>query len=655
MRPERLRLRKQWAANLLVVGTLTIFLPPKTAVSDELFVGGALDFQLGGSVVAVAATETAVILAEGAHIVRIERDGTSEEIMLSDNFARQVQDIAIWDRYVIVAVGSEGVAALDLRNPSRVEWRLRGLGDVQTIQLVNHELLVGSRDLGLIGFQLEGGGAPREYLRREIDGIVDIAANEAQIAILHGVGSAPELTLFEREGRGLELVGRVVLDLDWGSGGGAVEFSDDKLIVAVGASLFIVDVRDEDRPQVLGGTVLRSGGPATASSVAVFGGLAFVASTAELPGAGGLFIVDTNRADLPVWYTVGIPRAADVFVFDGKLFVALQEHGATELAISGEPILTEVWRIGRPGLAYGADIEDDRLYVAAGANGLLIFKLDVGEKPVLEQQISGARVDHESVIGVRVTSSAVFVATEPREWTLTSVRALTRDSDLMRLGDIRFSGSSVLEESGGGIIASIRYGEGGVKRFTLGADGELAETGALSLEAAYSSSIVGDTLLVASGRRGLVVCSISSAGEIIQTSELGFGFARVTDVGGAGERAYVALGSEGLGIVDLSDPSSPRLAEVIAVGVVDRVHVHEEHIVTASLCGAALSGDCVSEITILDIETLRVRDRFTLPGRLEDLNSDRGSLIAALGEGGLYALGASIENEDALFLPSVGK
>lgn len=371
-----------------------------------------------------------------------------------------------------------------------------------------------------------------------------------------------------------------------------VIFRDGFVYVALGSEgVAVVDVGDPDRPSLVG----RIGTPGNARGITVSDTIAYVADDVV-----GLMLVGIGSPDNPC--ALGVDNspgtAVDAAVSGAFAYVADEVNGLRVVNVNNpaEPWLSNT--VSLPGVAQGVAVAGGHAFVAAGTGGLQIVDVSrPGAEAVvgtLDTRDKALTVDLVAGNGVAFIASGgggtevVDVSQPGAPIVVNAVATLTE-----ALGASTNGGLTLIAEGIGGlrVVRSanplpppvtariLDAGEGPVMNVAEGA-GMIFGTGSVT---GLFTVDPGDTEMQPSG-----------------TMTLSY---EAVDLAIQGDTAYVAAGSGGIEIVDVTDPADPAPAgwvpfqeDVVSLDAVDDVL----YFVGGQLFGTWTPGD--AEVTTIGLQ-----------------------------------------------------
>lgn len=240
-------------------------------------------------------------------------------------------------------------------------------------------------------------------------------------------------------------------------------------------------------------------------------------------------------------------RTFDVAVHGGLVYVA-ETTGLIAYRVSetGQP--EPVGKVGLPGSVRRLAIQDDRAYLAVGAQGL--FVIDIANP---EEMTILARYDPPGPVEHVLLRGATAYLAEDRDGL--SILDLSEPTRPRRLSSVSTRGQLRALALHGDRLA-LAEGTGAVRLFDVSRPARPRKLFELrEADGARDVALRGGVLFVAAGRAGLLVfepeASSSPIGRLAASSS-------ATAVSLQGDLALVANGGWGLQIVDIADPTNPQ-------------------------------------------------------------------------------------------------
>jgi hypothetical protein len=381
-----------------------------------------------------------------------------------------------------------------------------------------------------------------------------------------------------------------------------LRFSDKTVYLADGASgLQVVDVSDPARPVRLGGIDTTG----DAQAVELFG-----TSVAVADGYTGLVVADVGNPTKPVLvggaslngpplYRPGVgPTAVDVRIREGLAFVAGGSLGVQAFDVSRLEKPVHVATFATAGDAAGLAVSESHVWVAAFDRGLEIVEYHLGQPQTLTWTGSPERVippgaarttgaASSSGLPVTVGVAAGPAILENGLLTITNLGTVTLvleqagDKDFLparefrtlnqqaftasRLGGLSIGAAQDVEANADYAFVLENEGRtgtpetgGGVRVIDLRGDqSPPREIARLALPGFLQDlQVVGDMAYVAAGTDGLYLVDVSSPSQPVRRGTFNTA-GNATCVEVSDGVAYVADGTSGLQVIDVRDPSTP--------------------------------------------------------------------------------------------------
>ena len=337
-----------------------------------------------------------------------------------------------------------------------------------------------------------------------------------------------------------------------------VAMSGNNAYVACGsAGLKVIDISNPAAPSIVGGCVT----PGYAFGVSVSGNYAYVAA-----GVAGLQVVNISNRSLPtVAGSVDTPGAAkDVAVAGNYAYVAdgnsLQ---VIDISNPSSPVIRGVLAMVAPQMIVKVRVQNAKVYAAGSGGGLLVIDVSNPAGPVLVSSLALSGVSGSSSIGVAVSGAQVYLANYTGGLQIVNVSTITAPSPTTTLMDW-FTGYKIATKPGLAVVTGVHYFNGGqqntesVRILNVPAGSAPSLVGSLETNAFVFNgvAVTGAYAYVACGSAGLKIIDISNpATPRIVGSFATPGSAWAVTV--VGSYAYVANGVQGVSVVNISNPASP--------------------------------------------------------------------------------------------------
>lgn len=286
---------------------------------------------------------------------------------------------------------------------------------------------------------------------------------------------------------------------------------------------------------------------------------AFVGRVERWPSAAVGFVVDHFiRGPATTWWGPLVRTAA---VRGSFAYIGLgTQMGVVDMSDPSRPRLTKVFHIG--GIAHGFCQKGSTLFLAAGTGGLTVFDIsDPGDPVILDRYRNFAYGMH-----CAVTGDQLLFSHEMDGWSLFDIRDPSR---LTKTAVVE--GGWVSAATIRGTLAYVLDGGRGLEVFDLSDPGHPRRVGGLALHLPPTfydpdpppiwMEILGDYGYIANGSDGLRIVDLTDPKTPQLLSHLPFdGFTYSVAV--RDERAYVANINLGLLVVDIRDPRRPTVLNV---------------------------------------------------------------------------------------------
>jgi len=325
-----------------------------------------------------------------------------------------------------------------------------------------------------------------------------------------------------------------------------VAVSGDFAYVADDDSLQVVDISDPTNSgtfKCVGRTYIRDSG--NAIDLCVSGDIVYVAAD-----DGGLQIFDVSDPSDPVYYDTYVTanNAKDVVVAGELAYVAVAGAGVEIVDISGdEPVQRGL--CDTPGIALGLEISGDWVYAAAFGGGVQVIDVRNPSSPTWVDSCATP----DNAFGLAIEGGFAFVAASTAGLQVVRIAELTPPLLVTDFGspgegkDIVISGEN----------AFVAAGNGGLRIVSVTYPDNLSEQGNFTEAHANGVAVDGFYVYVADADNGyLWVIDVSDVVSPDSVDCLAFSPAFPLDVAVSGDYAYVARGTSGLTVVDISDPTS---------------------------------------------------------------------------------------------------
>ncbi|HUG29913.1 MAG TPA: hypothetical protein VMQ65_05305, partial [Candidatus Limnocylindria bacterium] len=352
--------------------------------------------QLGGHPHAVASQGDRLYVGVGPRVLVFETTPTLRQVATSPLLPGIVKGLAVRDRLLAAALGSSGLALLDLGSDAPTLMSTLTLeGSARAVDLGDGVAYVAAEQGGLVTVDVRDASQPRALATALDDGSV-LGVTATAGTLLVAAGEAGLIVLDLSDPGAPSVAGSVVT----GGYGFAVAADGTRAYVADGwGGLRIVDMSDLAHPRLLG-SVATAG---WAQDVAIDGDVAFVAA-----GSQGLVVADV--ADRAAPHEVSTARlagrqAVQLAVAGGLAFVVDPFEGLeiVDVAAPAAPRWLGTWQPLLEG--WGAAPSGDRLFVAGGRSGLRVVDAsdpthlrDLGAAPTRAMANAVAAVDDQVLV-----------------------------------------------------------------------------------------------------------------------------------------------------------------------------------------------------------------------------------------------------------------
>ncbi|MAF27173.1 MAG: hypothetical protein CME07_04840 [Gemmatimonadetes bacterium] len=396
----------------------------------------------------------------------------------------------------------------------------------------------------------------------------------------------------------------------------AVVSAGDHAFVAAGTAGFaVLDVRDPGTPATLATLPM----PGDALALTHSGDRVYVAC-----GSAGVAVVDVTDPSAPVRaFTLPTPGGAfGVVVHGGHAYVAAGDSGLVICDLSGGGIPAHVSTTPTPGYATDVALTGKYACVADGPSGVALIDVSNAFAPALLTSVSTPG----SAMGVAPAGLLVYVADGPEGVSVVDISnpsAPFRAGGWSGIGDAR---AIVVD----GNFACVAFGSGGVLLVDVTdpvnpAFGETVDTPGV----AGMLSLAGEHAWVADGVGGVRVVRVRASR--IEPVPVGFWRSYGTSRGVAveGDLAFLAIEGWGMKILDISEPSRPRLiGELITPGSTLDVAV------SGTLVAVADGPEGLSLVDVTDPSVPVTLSTHAVGGEAFDVALDGGRAWVAAGLGG---------------------
>ncbi len=340
--------------------------------------------------------------------------------------------------------------------------------------------------------------------------------------------------------------------------------------LGVGPRLVVLDVSNPAHPQLIGQTAVL---PAIVRDVYVVDNYAYVAA-----GGAGLRVVDVSDPAVPLEVgTYKPPGGAEGIYVAGKYAYVTDGYGLRVVDVSAPAVPLQVGGYDTPGLALDVYVAGGYAYVADWASGLRV--VDVSD-PAAPAEV-GAYDTPGFTRDVYVAGSYAYVADGGAGLRVVDVSNPAAPVEAGAYDTPGYAGG-VYVPSTGAVLSSSK----GSGRRSTGLDAGVASNPSTGSEPALSLPKGRRYAYVADGSAGLRVVDISDPIAPVEVSAYDV-LGDATRLHVTGGHAYVVTDDAGLRVVDVSDPTVP-----LEVGAYDRlgfaqdVHVPSTSAVLSSSKGS---------------------------------------------------------------------
>jgi hypothetical protein len=622
-----------------------IVLQAGSAVAEpvDLSQPGTLRFmgQFGGSIDAVAAAGAYVYFGEGPVLRILDRSGSGALVPLGQTAplpGGPIRGVAVAGGRAYVAAGDAGLRVIDVSDPPSPE-------EIGAVDSPGREV-----DVSIRGSYAYVAAQDRSIRREGGLRVVDVsnAASPTLVGTLDVGGSAEAVRVVgsyayvAAAASGLRVVDVSdphlpveVSGLSWSAAWSALDLDvvAGRAYLLGARSLRVIDVSDPRSPVEVGSFE----GFSSAQQVRVHNGYAFVGDYFQ-----GLRILDVSQGDTPVEVAAeGADGVPALDLTSDRAYVSFRGVGLRVLDVSDPLSPVELGVYAAPDSVNKLYVDGPLAYLTTGSSSRM-FIADVSDPgrpfalgsyrvtgPVVRD---GRVVEEPETLGVHVRGSHAFLGaytaglrvldvtdpTAPRE-----VGAFERPFDA---GPVFVSGSRAY-------VGDLYFGLWILDVSNPEAPTELGNT-LSSADSVLSVHVVGDYAYIASDEEGLVIYDVSNPAQPVKVGHNWLGGVGTVEVFVQSQFAYV--GSAGLRVLDISDPTNP--AEIGAYPVGARaVQVHGAHAYVAGAQGIVM-------IDVSNPYAPREISRFDTWGGSSDLVVAGDKVYVADGAGGLVVLCVLGEN-----------
>lgn len=457
--------------------------------------------------------------------------------LLTGNYANK---LVVSGPVAYVADGLEGLKVLDVRDPATPVRRahLPLLGDARDVQLRGDIAFLATTEEGLQLVDVSDPDLPRLVGEFPTEGMA-LAVEVADRVAYVAAGTEGLVIVDVSAPAAPLLLGQVAIP---GEAAGVQVVGSLAYVAGGNAGLSVVDIADPKAPRVLGTVGL--GGYAKA--VDVVGSLAYVAA-----GSRGLQVVDVRQPGQPVLRggeSGGFGAAFGVQVVGSIALVSDLFRGvrAVDVSTPDQPVVLGTSPTSEE--SYALQWVDGLAFVADGLAGIRILDVRIG----VPQRLTWlAPAEGPIALGVPQPASVVADSGLPVEFVVESGPARL-EQGLLTVTNL---GTVVLRASNPGDAGRLPILE---YRVYNRSEARLLELGSLATGGSVLGlDLIGTTAYLAAGESGLVVVDIanpSSPRVLGQFNSPGM----ASDVQVVGSTAFVADGDSGLLMLDVTDPSAIR-------------------------------------------------------------------------------------------------
>lgn len=409
--------------------------------------------------------------------------------------------------------------------------------------------------------------------------------------------------------------------------------------LADSSALRVVDVSDPQNPRIIG--EYRQEGKYT-WSVAVYGNYAYAIFS------GDLFVLDVSDPTTPKFVTsISFPETAHgITVYDGTAYIDVGDVRVLSLRDPAHP--TEVGFLDIPGSASSLRAINGYLYVADAEGGLYIYRLLRPEHPIWvgTLPLPGRAVD------VVAAGDRAYVA--GGQWGIYSIDISSPSIPFLLSIYDPPSVAWGMDEGDG--LMFVAAGEAGVRILRRSGLADLAWLSTYKTKGtAYDVAYRDKRLYVANGREGLLILDVSNPAHPLPLGALDLGGASETVIV-RGKYAYVVSGNVYLGnsqwdkgglyIVDISDPTSPKIVGIWQDADISTAKLQGSYLFAVSPWWGSSGGLYIIDVSNLSSPSLVAHvtpnDVGAPSGRLHFADIDvRGRYAYVAGGGGLRILDIS--------------
>lgn len=451
------------------------------------------------------------------------------------------QSIAIRGEVLYMASGYEGLRVIDISNveePTDINL-IKTDDDANYINIENNILYLSNGGSGIKIYNIADPSNPVELHTQDTPGYVfssDLGGNFLYVA--DGNNGVIIYRVENKEQQALRQVSHIELS---GTTRHLV-FRDNNLYVATNDRFTIFDVSNKNDPMEIGSFKAN----ATIHKIRLDGRLAYLAADTR-----GIVVVDIREpaeiVQVSEFNTNG--TAKDIGIYGIYLLVADGQRGITILDISHIEALRAVGTQPLPGDSNSLLIKDGYTYVAAGNKGLRVLQPEITFN-ITEIGVSSGQMTAEKVA---VDGSYAYMAAGERGVRLLDVSDITQPTEV-NFADTPGYAMGVSVE---GDLVYVSDRTRGLRILDVSNPlDELTTVSELGGSDAYATDIDGDYIYLADGRDGLRIYDKTDPSNPVETGHADTpGNAKGVTV--SAEYAYVADGGSGVRLINVIDPQIP--------------------------------------------------------------------------------------------------
>jgi hypothetical protein len=452
------------------------------------------------------------------------------------------QSIAIFNDTLYMASGYEGLRVInlsDINEPQDIRL-IKTNDDANHLELNNNILYVSNGRSGVKIFNIDEPTNPLEISNYDTPGYVFATAQSGNhLYIADGNSGVRIMRVENKESQNL----REIKAINISGTTRHLAFHENKLYVATNDRLTIYDVSNKNDPLELG--VYRAN--ATVHKILLDGNLAFLAADSR-----GVIVVDVSDPaeikEISELNTNGTAR--DVFRSGIYVYVANGDRGISIIDVSHIDALREVGNRSVTGNAQSIVIKDDYTFVAAGDRGLQILHSEINFE-INEVGFSSSQMTTEKVA---VDGSYAYLAAGPRGMRILDISNPSNPTEINFTDTPGYAMGITVE----GDLAYVSDRGEGLRIFDISdPNGDLSLVSNLpGGRDAYATDIEGDFIYLADGKAGLRIYNKTDPSQPVETGHADTpGNAMGVTV--SGEYAYVADGESGIRLINIIDPQIP--------------------------------------------------------------------------------------------------